>query len=192
MNFEQQINLKFLVRLEKTPTKTFKLLQEVCGDATRFKERREDVKDDPKSRRPTTSSTNENVERVREKVRSDCHLTVRMIANDLSINRKRGWRIITKDLGMRKICAKMVPSLLNDGQKEHGVQVYQDILKRLETEPDLLSRVVTSDDSWIFENNPLIKRKSASSPRPKKAKLFKSKIKVMLIVFFDVHKIVHF
>ena len=207
MSIEQRINLKFLVRLGKTPTETFNLLQEVYGDATmsrtrifewhkRFREGREDVEDDPKSGRPTTSRTNENVERVREKVRSDRRLTVRMIADELSMNSERVWRIITEDLGMRKVCAKMVPKLLNDGQKENRVQVCQDILKQLEITPDLLTRVVTGDESWIFKYDPLTERqslewKSASSPRPKKARLFKSKIKVMLIVFFDVHGIVH-
>ena len=129
MSIEQRINLKFLVQLGKTPTETFNLLQEVYRDATmsrtrifewhkRFREGREDVEDDPKSGRPTTSRTNENVERVREKVRSDRCLTVRMIADELSMNSERVWRIITEDLGMRKVCAKMVPRLLNDGQKE--------------------------------------------------------------------------
>ena len=33
MSIEQRINLKFLVRLGKTPTETFNLLQEVYGDA---------------------------------------------------------------------------------------------------------------------------------------------------------------
>ena len=115
-----------------------------------------------------------------------------MIADELNMNNERVWRIITEDLGMRKVCAKMVPRLLNDGQKENRVQVCQDILKQLEITPDLLSRVVTGDELWIFEYDPLTKRqslewKSASSPKPKKARLFKSKIKVMLIVFFDVH-----
>ena len=98
MSIEQRINLKFLVRLGKTPTETFNLLQEVYGDATmsttrifewhkRFREGREDVEDDPKSGRPITSRTNENVECVREKVRSDRRLTVRMIADELSMNR---------------------------------------------------------------------------------------------------------
>ena len=207
MSIEQRINLKFLIRLGKTPTETFSLLQEVYRDATmsrtrvfewhkRFREGREDVEDDPRSGRPTTSRTNKNVERVREKVRSDRRLTVRMIADKLNMNSERVWRIITEDLGMRKVCVKVVPRLLNDGQKENCVQVCQDILKQLEITPDLLSRVVTSDESWIFKYDPLTKRqslewKSASSPRPKKARLFKSKIKVMLIVFFDVHGIVH-
>ena len=59
-----------------------------------------------------------------------------------------------------------------------------------------LIKVVTGDESWIFEYDPLTKRqslewKSAWLPRPKKARVFKSKTKVMLIAFFDVHGIVH-
>ena len=47
----------------------------------------------------------------------------------------------------------------------------------------------------MFEYDPLIKRqslewKSALSPRPEKARVFKSKTKMMLIAFFDVHRIV--
>ena len=129
------------------------------------------------------------VERVRQKVRSDRRFTVGMIADELGINSERVWRIIKEDLGMRKICAKTVPRLLNEEQKERRVQVCQDILEQLETETNLLKRVVTGNKSWIFENDPLTKRKSlewtnALSPRPKKVRVFKSKTKVMLIAFF--------
>ena len=105
-------------------------------------------------------------------------------------------RIITEDLGMRKICAKMVPKLLSDDQKERRVLVCKDILERLETEPNLLGKVITGDESWIFEYDPETKRqslqwKSAGSPRPKKAKMSKSKMKLMFIAFFDISGIVH-
>ena len=64
MSVEQRINLKFLVRLGKTPTEALKLLQEVYGDDTmsrtrlfewhrRFKEGREKVEDDHRSGRPS-------------------------------------------------------------------------------------------------------------------------------------------
>ena len=132
---------------------------------------------------------------MKQKVRNDRRLTIRMIAGELGMNSERVWRIITEDLGMRKICATMVPRLLNEGQKERRVQVCQDILEQLETEPNLLKRVVTVDESWIFEYDPLAKRqshewKSTLSPRPKKVRVLKSKTKVMLIAFFDVHGIV--
>ena len=102
MCVEQRINLKFLVRLEKTPTEALKLLQEVYSDDAmsrtglfeshrRFKERREEVEDDHRNGRPSTSMTDENVERVRQKVRSDRRLTVRMIADELGMNSERVW-----------------------------------------------------------------------------------------------------
>jgi len=122
--------------LEKLPTEALKLLQEVYGDDTisrtrifewhkSFKKGREEVEDDHRSGKPSTSRTEENVQHVREKVRSDRHLTVRMIADELDMNSERVWRIITEDLGMRKICAKMAPRLLNEGQKEGRVQMVE-------------------------------------------------------------------
>ena len=75
------------------------------------------------------------------------------------------------------------------------MEVCQDVSEQLETETNLLKRVVSDDESWILEYDLLTKWqslewKSALSPRPKKATVFKSKTKVMLIAFFDVHRIV--
>ena len=112
----------------------YRMLQKVYGDETlsrshvfewhkQFKEGREDVEDDSRSGRPSSSRTADNVERVKQMVRGDCRLTVRMIADELEINRDSVWKIITVDLGMRKICAKMVPKLLDDDQKERRAEV---------------------------------------------------------------------
>ena len=63
-----------------------------------------------------------------------------------------------------------------------------DFLDRLEREPEFISRVITGDESWILECDPETKRQSrewhtANSPRPKKARISKSKIKSMRIFF---------
>ena len=126
----------------------------------RFNEGRKEVENEHRSGRPSISRTDENVERLRQKMRSDCRLTVRMIADELGMNSERVWRIITEDLVMRKNCAKMVLSLVNEEQKERCVQVCKDILELLETEPNLLKRVVTGNESWIFEYDPLTKQQS--------------------------------
>ena len=100
MSVEYRINLKFLVRLGKTPTEALKLLLEVYGDDTmsrtrlfewhrRFKEEREEVEDDHRSGRSSTSRTDENVGRVKQKVWSNRRLTARMIADDLGMNSER-------------------------------------------------------------------------------------------------------
>ena len=156
----------------------------------------EEVEDDSRSGRPSTSRTEVNVERVRQVVHGDHWLTVRMIASQLDLTKDSVWKIITEDLGIRKVCAEMVPRLLNDDQKECCMQVCQDIIKHLQTEPDLLLRVITGDETWIFEYDPETKRqscqwKSLTLLRPKKARQSKSKVKVMLITFFDVRGMVH-
>ena len=65
--------------------------------------------------------------------------------------------------------------LVNDNQWENLTQVYQDIIGRLQTELDLLHRVITGDDTCLFEYDHEIKRQSRqkkfpTSPRPKKAR----------------------
>jgi len=40
---------------------------------------------------------------------------------------------------MRKVCAKMVPELLSDEQKEHRKELCLGLLQRIENEPDLLN-----------------------------------------------------
>uniref|UniRef100_A0A8C4Q5Q6 Mos1 transposase HTH domain-containing protein n=1 Tax=Eptatretus burgeri TaxID=7764 RepID=A0A8C4Q5Q6_EPTBU len=204
---EQSGNLKFLAKLGKTPSESFAMLQQVYGEETvsytrafewhkRFKEGREEVEDDPRSGRRSTNRTADNIERVKYMVRADHRLMVRMISEELSINKNTVWSIITENLEMHKVCAKMVP-LLSVDQKQQRVTVYQDILECLEDNPDLLGRVITGDESWIFEYNPQTKQqscqwKSPASPRPKKARMSKSKVNVMLIAFFDIKGIVHF
>ncbi|XP_034015775.1 protein GVQW3-like [Thalassophryne amazonica] len=204
MSTEQQTNLKFLVQLGKPLSEALGLLQQVCGNETmscshvfewckRFKEGREDVEDDPRSGRPSTTRTEANVERVKQMVRSDCQLTVQLIANELGMNRHSIWKIITEDVIMQKVCAKMVPKLLKDDQKDRHMQVCQDIRKRLETEPDLLGRVITGDASWIFEYNPenkcqSLQWKSLNSPRPKKSKTVQSQSHVDHILRCEGHR----
>ena len=47
----------------------------------------------------------------------------------------------------------MVPRLLNDDENERRLQVCQVIIECLQTEPDLLRRVINGDEIWIFEYN---------------------------------------
>ena len=53
--------------------------------------------------------TEENVTKVRDLVRSDRRLTVRMISSVLNVNRQTVHEILTFELGIQKICAKLVP-----------------------------------------------------------------------------------
>ena len=78
----------------------------------------------------------------------------------------------------------------------HTMRWCQDVLQQLEADDKLLENVITGDESWVFQYDPETKQqsyqwKSASSPRPKKACMQCSQVKVMLITFFDHHGLVH-
>ena len=64
-------------------------------------DRRESVEDEPRSGRPYTSKTDENVTKVRALVRSDRRLTVRMIGSELNMNHQTVHDNFTEELGMQ-------------------------------------------------------------------------------------------
>ena len=64
----------------------------------RFREGEEDVEDKPRSGRPSSSKTNENVEAVRQAVRGNRRPTIRMIVEQVGIDRQTVWQIIIEEL----------------------------------------------------------------------------------------------
>jgi len=161
-----------------------------------FLEGREQVGDELRAGRASTSKTDDNVERVRSLVRSDRGLTLRMISNELNLNRFTVHQILIQDFDMKKVCAKMVPKNLTTEQKANRRDVCLDHLDHLEREPEFFSCVITGDETWILEYDPKTKFQSrewhtANSPRSKKARMSRSKIESMLICFFDSQGIVH-
>jgi len=59
-----------------------------------------------------------------------------------------------------------------------------------------MSSVITGDECWVYGYGPETKQISSqwsrsSSPRPKKARQVKANIKTMLIVFFDIDRLVY-
>ena len=76
------------------------------------------------------------------------------------------------------------------------VAACQHLLNMINGDKSFLDKVITGDESWCFAYDPEIKRHISEwvgehSPRPKKLRFQKSKVKTMLIVFFDSQGIVH-
>ena len=84
---EQRVNVKFCVKLGKFDRATYDLLKIVYGDEClsrtqvfewfkRFKEGREELGDDQRLCRPSTSKTEANIEKVGEIVRQNRRLSI--------------------------------------------------------------------------------------------------------------------
>jgi len=119
-----------------------------------------------------------------------------MIADEVNVNQESVRRILTEELGMRKICAKMVARNLIEQQRDARVSVCAELLEQVEADPELMEWVITGDKSWFFQYDPETKRqslewRSKGSPRPKKARMSKSKLKYMFVCFFDSMGIIH-
>ena len=62
--------------------------------------------------------------KIRQIVRENRRLTVRSIAVQVNIDRETVMKILTEDLDMRKVCAKMAPKELTEEQKQRRVFSY--------------------------------------------------------------------
>lgn len=138
---EQRICLKFCVANEFSCADALKMLQKAFGDnalsKTRayqwyraFKDGREVVEDLPRSGRPSTASTEDNVDKIKERVLENRRTSLREIAHDLKISHESARTILIDILGMRKVAARLVPKDLNFLQKRHREQVASDMLDR--------------------------------------------------------------
>ena len=63
-------------------------------------------------------------------------------------------------------------------------------------DPKFIKCIITSDETWVYEYDVETAQQSSewrtkNEPKPKKPRQSRSKIKVMLIVFFDYRLVVH-
>ena len=91
---------------------------------------------------------------------------------------------------MRKICAKFIPKVLREDQKERRCHESRGMAVLINSDSTVFDDLVTCDESWIYCYVPEIKRQSSQwkhdgSPRPKKARQSKSTHKLSMIPFFD-------
>ncbi|XP_031338864.1 histone-lysine N-methyltransferase SETMAR-like [Photinus pyralis] len=121
---------------------------EEIGKELNISEGRESIEDEPRSGSPSSARTDENVDRIRDLMRSDRRLTVRMIGEELNLTHTTVHQILTNELGMRKICAKMVPKNSSQDQKNIRKERCPDFLDSIENDPHFLERVITGDESW--------------------------------------------
>ena len=165
--------------MEKNATETYGMLQTAFGASCmnrawafewhkRFKEGWESMRDD------------EDVGGVRKSIHQSAqfYLSVGTVHT-----------IIREELKMRKICAKFVPMVLREDQKERRCHDSRVMVELINSDPAVLDALVTCDASWIYCYDPETKRqnsqrKDADSPRPKKVRQSKSTHKLLIILFF--------
>jgi hypothetical protein len=76
----------------------------------------------------------------------------------LEIIRETVRKILVKDLGKRKICARFVQHCLTNEQKALRWQACQEFIQSVQDDLPLLVSVITGDETWCFQYDPQTKR----------------------------------
>ncbi|UYV78911.1 hypothetical protein LAZ67_17000241 [Cordylochernes scorpioides] len=117
-----------------------------------FSEGREDVNDEERAGRPSTSTTVEKINEVEKMILANRRITVREVAENLNISIGSCHSIFINDLGMRRVAAKFVPKLLNCDQKQHRMNIANEMLDSVRDDPNLLQRVITGDEAGVVHH----------------------------------------
>ncbi|XP_023572467.1 putative uncharacterized protein FLJ37770 isoform X1 [Octodon degus] len=152
---EQRISIKFCVKLNKSASETHHLLKEAYRDEVmsrarvfdwhkRFKEGREDVRDDARSGRPVTHRTHENIQKVKNLVCSNRQLTVRMMAEELHLDKETVRLTLKENLNMRKVSAKVVSGILMGDSKSGKFNFQSDLSKKTRKSGSLVRKKATT------------------------------------------------
>jgi len=119
-----------------------------------------------------------------------------MLADEVSIGKDTVRKIVVEGLRKWKICSRFVPHSLTPEQKDWRIAACRDLIVRADSDPYFFKKIVIGDETWCFAYDPTTKPQSAAwvgetSPRPKKMRFQKSRVKTMLVIFFDWQGVIH-
>ena len=152
----------------------------------RFKEGMESVRDDERCGRRKEDITPELIGQIKNFMDKDNRVSIETISAQFDVSVGTVHTIILEELKMRKICAKFVPRVLREHQKDRRWHYSREMVELINSDPAVLDALVTCDESWIYYYDADTKRQSsqckhAGSPRPKKARQSKSTHKFLIL-----------
>ena len=122
-----------------------------CKWLHRFNDGQESIENDPRVGRPVSVLTEKNVATVKTLIEEDAHYTVQEIEELSGIHSSSVLKILCERLGLCKICARWVPHLLTDEQKQSQVRLASQVIEKYDKcDPCHLEEIVTGDETWIY------------------------------------------
>ncbi|UYV84074.1 hypothetical protein LAZ67_X001101 [Cordylochernes scorpioides] len=178
---DQRTCIKYCVKNEIKCADAFRMLTVATLDRSNvyrwykmFSEGREDVNDEKRAGPPRTSTTDEKINEVEKMILANRRIAVREVSEDLNISIGSCHSIFINDLGMRRVAAKFVPKLLNCDQKQHHMNIANEMLDSVRDDPNLLQRVITGDEAWVYGYDvetkaPIISMEAAARTKTEKS-----------------------
>ncbi|XP_067665195.1 histone-lysine N-methyltransferase SETMAR-like [Haliotis asinina] len=154
-----------------------------------FQRGRESLDDEPCPGRPSTSTTQANIDTVDQLVMGNRRITMHELEYATGLPYGSIHNVLHDNLHMSKVCARWVPRMLSDDMKLSRVNISGAKLTHYHANPeDFHFRNVTCDETWLHHYDPESKQESVeskrvTSPRTKKFKSTRSPKKVMATIF---------
>ncbi len=111
---------------------------------------RMDIEDNPRSGRPVTAITTENIERVRTIIEEDPHSTYDDIEAQTLLSRGTIESIIHDHLRKKKVVSRWIPHNLTPEQKHERVRICRENLEKFRSGAWRLGNIITGDETWIY------------------------------------------
>ncbi len=169
---EHRACIEFCVKLGKSAFECYEQIKVASDDDAmsrsqvfewfrRFKNGRQSIDSDTCAGRTSTSNNEAVVGKVHNLIRKDRRLTVREISVEIGISFGLYQSILTKNLSMKRVCAKFVPCLLTDEQHEQRCFVASDLFERSTNDVSIMGNIITCDETWVYGYDPETKEQSS-------------------------------
>ena len=116
----------------------------------RFKDVRESVRNDERCGGSKEVNTPELTGQIKNFVDKDRRVSIESICAQFDVSVGTVHKIIREELKMQKICAKFVPRVLREDQKERRCHDSREMVELINSDPVVLDALVTCDESWIY------------------------------------------
>ena len=163
---EKRYAIQLCLKLGQNATETYVMLQTAFGASClnrasvfewhkRFKEGRESMRDDERCGRCKEVRTPELMGQIKNFMDKDRRVSIETISAQFDVNMGIVHTIIREKLKMQKICAKFVPRVLREDQKERRCHDSREMVELINSDPAVLDALMTSDESWIYCYDPV-------------------------------------
>ena len=151
---EEQYAIKLCFKLWKNARETYGMLQTAFGASCmnrasvferhkRFKEGRESVRDDERCGKSKEVRTPELIGQIKSFM--DRRVSIETISAQFDVSVGTVHTIIREELKIQKICAKFVPTVLREDQKEKRCHDSREMVELINSDPAVLDALVTCD-----------------------------------------------
>ena len=113
-----------------------------------------------------TSITSQKVQEIKELLDKDRRIMVREVSQRVDFSVGTIHTIIHENLTMRRLCARRIPKMLSECQKDQRMESCRRFVQRFEREGEDFPSRITTDQTWISLYEPESKEQSTMWKTP--------------------------